>query len=78
MPCLATAKDRDLSRYRDLSAGLKTAHIPHSNAVARARAERNARLAAWDGVLAGAAVIAGTALFSAVVAAAAFVIGGVL
>ncbi|BAQ49473.1 hypothetical protein [Methylobacterium aquaticum] len=53
-------------------------HIPHIDAAAHARAERNARLAAWDGVLAGAAVIAGTALFSAVVAAAAFVIGGVL
>ncbi|WP_288579788.1 hypothetical protein [uncultured Methylobacterium sp.] len=52
--------------------------IPHIDAAARARAERNARLAAWDSVLAGAAVIAGTMLFSAVVAAAAFVIGGVL
>lgn len=53
-------------------------HVPHIDAAAHARAEHKARLAAWDGVLAGAAVIAGTALFSAVVAAAAFVIGGVL
>lgn len=52
--------------------------IPHIDDAARARAERNASLAAWDSVLAGLAVIAGTAMFSAVVAAAAFVIGGVL
>ena len=56
----------------------RRADLPHIDAAARARAERNARLAAWDSVLAGLAVIAGTAAFSAVVAGAVVVIGGVL
>ena len=77
-PCLTTAQDRALSRLRDLSAGLTTLDLPHIDAAARARAERNASLAAWDGFLTGLAVIAGTAAFSAFAAGAVLVIGGAL
>lgn len=77
---LTQAQDAEATRYRALHTAALTAplDIPHIDAAARARAERNARLAAWDGVLSGLAVIVGAALLSATVAGAALVIGGIL
>lgn len=81
---LVDAQTADLARYLKLNAGLARVDldpdfaIPHIDAAARARAERNASLAAWDGFLAGLAVIAGTAAFSAFAAGAVLVIGGAL
>lgn len=56
----------------------RRAHIPHIDAAARVRAERNARLAALDGLLSGAGRLLGVALFSAAATGAICVIGGIL
>lgn len=56
----------------------RRAHVPHIDAAARTRAERNARLAVLDDLVAGFVVILGAALVSATAAGAVVVIGGIL
>lgn len=68
----------ELAQLCDEELAGRRAHVPHIDAAARARAERNARLAVLDDLVAGFVVILGAALVSATAAGAVVVIGGIL